>query len=370
MIENNHTIKLRHWLSPLAILYGIGVTVRNKLFDWGMLSSTEYPLPIISVGNINAGGTGKTPHIEHLVKLLSPTYNVAVLSRGYKRKTRGYRLATEHSTPREIGDEPYQIKQKFPHITVAVDGDRRRGIAELLKREPAIEVILLDDAFQHRYVAPSYSIMLMDYNRLITEDRLLPVGSLREPASSKTRANMVIVTKCPDNIKPMDFRIIYKHLDLFPYQQMHFTGLSYFDIKPLFSEESEGLTLAELATRKVLLVAGIANPAPFEHYMSERVEGYKLLTFSDHHNFSKGDIATITTELARLDKEGGVVVTTEKDAVRLAHLKELPEALRGKIYYLPLEIKFLQDREKMFHEKIIKHVESNKRNSAIHTQSR
>ncbi len=364
---NESSTKLRHWLAPIALLYGMGVALRNKLFDWGILSSTEYKLPVISVGNINVGGTGKTPHIEYLVKLLSTRYNVAVLSRGYKRKTSGYRLATELSTPSEIGDEPYQIKQKFPHITVAVDGNRRRGIAELLKLEPAIEVILLDDAFQHRRVNPSYSIMLMDYNRLITEDRLLPIGRLREPVSSKSRANMVIVTKCPDDIKPMDFRIIYKHLNLYPYQQIHFTGLAYFDIKPLFGDESENLTLASLAQRKVLLVAGIANPDPFEHYMSQQVEAYKLLTFSDHHNFSKGDIATIAAELAKLDNEQGVIVTTEKDAVRLAHIKELPQLLREKIYYLPLEVSFLQERELMFHEKIIKHVESNKRNSTIHS---
>lgn len=362
----NESLKLKPWLAPIAMLYGMGVALRNKLFDWGIFSSTEYDLPIISVGNINVGGTGKTPHIECLVKMLSPLYNVAVLSRGYKRKTSGYRLATELSTPTEIGDEPYQIKQKFPHITVAVDGNRRRGIAALLKLDPAIEVILLDDAFQHRRVSPSYSIMLMDYNRLITEDRLLPVGRLREPVSSKARANMVIVTKCPADIKPMDFRIIYKHLELFPYQQIHFTGLKYFDIKPLFAEEAAPLTLEQLVLRKVLLVAGIANPAPFEHYMSEQVAEYKLLSFSDHHNFSKGDIATITTELERLDCEQGVIVTTEKDAVRIAHIKNLPQQLREKIYYLPLEVNFLQDRETIFHEKIIKHVEANKRNSAIH----
>ena len=202
------SVKINHWLIPVSWLYGLGVEIRNKLFDWGILPAEEFDIPVISVGNLAVGGTGKTPHIEYLIELLGHKYHIAVLRRGYKRKSRGFILADDKSTAREIGDEPYQIKRKYPNITVAVDANRRRGIKQLKKQIPDIDVILLDDAFQHRYVTPLSSIVLTDYNRALHLDKLLPAGRLRESRHELSRANMVIVTKCPIDMKPIEYNII------------------------------------------------------------------------------------------------------------------------------------------------------------------
>ena len=213
------SVKIHHWLYPLSWLYGIGVCLRNKLFDWGWLRSKSFDIPVICVGNLAVGGTGKTPHTEYLIRLLqNEGINVAALSRGYKRKSKGYILATAESSAGKIGDEPYQIKSKFPDIRVAVDEDRCHGIEQLLKlKNPAVDAVLLDDAFQHRRVKAGLNILLTDFHRLLCDDVLLPAGRLREPAGGKNRAQIVIVTKCPDNIKPIDFNIITKRLHLYPY---------------------------------------------------------------------------------------------------------------------------------------------------------
>lgn len=225
---DEHFIKIHKWLYPASWLYGAAVMMRNKLFDWEVLQSKSFDIPIISVGNLAVGGTGKTPHTEYLIKSLCNQYNVAVLSRGYKRHTKGYVLATPESTARSIGDEPYQMHQKFPSVTVAVDEKRCHGIEKLLAlQKPSIDVILLDDAFQHRYVKPGLSILLTDYHRLFCDDTLLPAGRLREPISGKNRAQIVIVTKCPQDIKPIDYNIITKRLNLYPYQQLFFSSFRY-----------------------------------------------------------------------------------------------------------------------------------------------
>ena len=218
-------IKIREWLLPIAWLYGIGVRIRNWLFDTNILKSKSYDIPVISVGNITVGGTGKTPHTEYLIRLLEKRVKVAVLSRGYKRKSKGFVLATADTPMQDIGDEPFQMKEKFPNIYVAVDKDRRHGIEKLCDGQtaPGTGVVLLDDAFQHRYVKPGLNILLVDYHRLICDDKLLPAGRLREPQAGKDRANIVIVTKCPPDIKPMGFRVIKKNLKLFPYQALYFS---------------------------------------------------------------------------------------------------------------------------------------------------
>ena len=221
--------KINKWLLPASWLYGAVIKVRNKLFDSGILEERGYPIPIISIGNITVGGTGKTPHTEYLIRLLSKQWHVAVLSRGYKRKSEGFQLATKDTPMSVLGDEPHQIKQKFPNIYVAVDADRRHGIEQLMKETvaPGLDVILMDDAFQHRYVKPGLNILLVDHNRLLCDDALLPAGRLREPESSKERANIVIVTKCPKDMSPMDYRILTKKMDLYRYQQLYFTTLNY-----------------------------------------------------------------------------------------------------------------------------------------------
>lgn len=228
-------IRINKWLLPLSWLYGLAVRVRNALFDLGVLKSESFDVPVISVGNITVGGTGKTPHVEYLIDLLRHKCRVAVLSRGYKRKTRGYVVADSTATARTIGDEPYQMKHKFPDVTVAVDRDRRHGIRRLTEDKSAdgIDVVLLDDAFQHRYVKPGINILLVDYHRLIIYDKLLPAGRLREQLSGKNRADIVIITKCPADLKPMEFRVITKAMDLYPYQHLYFTRLDYGELHPL-----------------------------------------------------------------------------------------------------------------------------------------
>ena len=261
-------IKLNRKLLPLSWFYGLGVGFRNTLFEMGVLKSRSFSTPVISVGNITVGGTGKTPHVEYLIRLLKDKLNVAVLSRGYKRKSHGFVLADKDTPMRNIGDEPYQIKQKFPEVTVAVDAKRTRGIEKLTsdKTEKGVDVILLDDAFQHRYVKPGINILLVDYHRLVIYDKLLPAGRLREPIRSKDRADIVIITKCPKDLKPMEFRVITKAMELYPYQQLYFSTLEYDTLKPVFTEQTESTEqiqtgkLDSLSDKNVLLLTGIASP--------------------------------------------------------------------------------------------------------------
>ena len=226
-MDHNYT-KFRRLLFPFSFFYRIGVNIRNVFYDWGIFKSARYPIPVICIGNITVGGTGKTPHTEYLIELLQHDYKIAVISRGYKRKSKGFVLATTESRVSDIGDEPFQIKRKYPNVIVAVDGNRRRAIERLLNH-PDVRlrpsIILLDDAFQHRSVSPTLSILLIDNNRMIYEDSLLPTGNLREPAHATSRANIVIVTKCPSDIKPIDMRVISKHLNLYPYQSLFFTKI-------------------------------------------------------------------------------------------------------------------------------------------------
>lgn len=288
---DEHFIKIHKWLYPVSWIYGAVVTVRNKLFDWGFLRSKSFGVPVICIGNLSVGGTGKTPHTEYLIKLLRDNYHVAVLSRGYKRHSRGYVLATPQSTARSIGDEPYQMHTKFPSVTLAVDENRCHGIEQLLSiKEPSIEVVLLDDAFQHRYVKPGLSILLTDYHRLFCDDTLLPAGRLRESVNGKNRAQIVIVTKCPQDIKPIDYNIITKRLNLYPYQQLYFSSFRYGNLQPVFpSANSEidstvnELPLSALTNTDILLVTGIASPAPILEELKMYTDQIDSLSFDDHH---------------------------------------------------------------------------------------
>ena len=271
-------IKINEWLLPLSWLYGIGVRFRNMMFDIGILKSRRYDIPIISVGNITVGGSGKTPHVEYLISLLEKRAKVAVLSRGYKRKSRGYVLAKEDTAMRDIGDEPYQMKKKFGNIHIAVDKDRRHGIERLTsdRETKDTEVILLDDAYQHRYVKAGISILLVDYHRLIIYDRLLPAGRLREPQSGKSRADIVIVTKCPKDLKPMEYRVLQRAMGLYPYQKLFFTSIEYCGLKALFGNREMALSEIRKDTN-ILLLTGIASPdcdghqALFEEHSSDDV---------------------------------------------------------------------------------------------------
>jgi tetraacyldisaccharide 4'-kinase len=318
-LEGDH-IKINHWLLPLSWLYGLGVGIRNLMFDEGVLKSKSFDLPVICVGNITVGGTGKTPHTEYLIRLLSKTHQVAVLSRGYKRQSTGYVLATDNTPMTEIGDEPYQMKHKFPKIHMAVDRDRCHGIEQLMKPDvkPSAEVIILDDAYQHRYVKAGLNILLMDYHRLIYLDKLLPAGRLRESPSGMTRADIVIVTKCPTYITPMDRRGIEHSLNLQNWQKLFFTTYTYPD-----KLKSVG--------KRPLLVTGIASPRQIEYDLRKILPDLELMSFPDHHNFTDKDIKAI-----RQRAQGRTILTTEKDATRLHGLNNMK--------VIPIQVTFLNDQ--------------------------
>ena len=336
-------------LRPLSWLYGLGVGFRNLLFEAGILKSHSYATPVISVGNITVGGTGKTPHVEYLIRLLKDKTNLAVLSRGYKRKSSGFVLAGNDSTMYDIGDEPFQMKQKFPDITVAVDKKRTRGISRLIDGEAGkdIDVILLDDAFQHRYVKAGINILLVDYHRLIIYDELLPSGRLREPVGSKDRADIVIVTKCPPDIKPMDYRVITKAMALYPYQQLYFSTHEY-----------------DLADKHVLLLTGIASPEQMKLDLEKYAKTIQPLAFADHHHFKEKDISLINDTFSKLPSPK-CIITTEKDAVRLRTVEGLSNEVLQDLYVLPIRIKLMLDQEKSFNKHIIDYVRKNSRNSIL-----
>ena len=312
-------------LLPLSWFYGLGVGVRNLLFEMGVLKSRSFDIPVISVGNITVGGTGKTPHVEYLIRLLKEKMNVAVLSRGYKRKSSGFVLSDKDTPMRMIGDEPYQIKQKFPDITVAVDKKRTRGIDKLTEEGNGLDldVILLDDAFQHRYVKPGINILLVDYHRLLIYDRLLPAGRLREPIRAKDRADIVIVTKCPKDLNPMEFRVITKAMKLYPYQQLFFSSHDYDSPKGVFTGK---VFDGNLSGKNIMLLTGIASPEQLMHDLQELESQITPLTFGDHHNFSKKDVANINKTFASM-AEPKVILTTEKDATRLETASWLKERM-------------------------------------------
>lgn len=358
-------IKLNEWLRPLSWLYGLAVRFRNALFNVGILKSQAYDMPVIAVGNLTVGGTGKTPHVEYLIRLLQHSCRVAVLSRGYKRKTKGFVLAGANDNARTIGDEPFQMKRKFPKAIVAVDKNRRRGIEMLSDNNVAknVDVVLLDDAYQHRYVKPGINILLVDYHRLIIHDLLLPAGRLREPLSGKDRADMVIVTKCPKALKPMDYRVITKQMNLFPYQQLYFTTIDYEPLRQLFGKGRK--ELSDIAPNEhVLLLTGIASPRQMALDIEPYTKNIHTMAFADHHAFTKRDVERINKTFDDMPTPR-LIVTTEKDAARLGDADGLSDEARRNIFTLPVRIRFMLDQEESFNEKIIGYVRKNSRNSIL-----
>ncbi|WP_316929907.1 MULTISPECIES: tetraacyldisaccharide 4'-kinase [Sanguibacteroides] len=342
-------------LWPLSILYGLGVSIRNRLFNLGLLESKEFDVPIICIGNITIGGTGKTPHTESIINVLQKDHRVACLSRGYKRKTSGYILATENSTADEIGDEPKQIKNKFPDITVAVDADRVRGVKKLQQLPNPPDIIILDDGFQHRYVKADINILLIDYNRPIYKDHLLPLGRLREHHSALERANYVIITKCPSNITPIEKRIIYKNLKLKAYQELLFTTMKYGDITPLDGKSK----YLKNNNSVVLCVTGIAQPGPYQEHLKTLFGQVSFLTFPDHHRFTNNDIQKIIQEFNKMDQPDKYIFTTEKDATRLVSY-EFPDEIRERMFYIPIEPEFLTSKDQLI-KNIHNYAKQNKR---------
>ncbi len=290
-------------LYPFSLLYGLVVWIRNTLFDYEIIRSNEFPIPVISVGNITVGGTGKTPNIEYLVELLKDEFRVATLSRGYKRKTRNFILAGPDSDVYEIGDEPVQIKHKYPDIYVAVDRRRANGIRELMRKIPDLDVILLDDAYQHRYVKSGLSILLIDFNRPMSEDCLLPAGSLREQAYERRRANIILITKCPDRLKPIERRIIVNDLKLYPFQHLFFSKLVYGEPIPVFKDNLRPMSISEMksARPQILMVTGIAGPRLFKKHLRSISPQIAEITYPDHHFFTEKDMVRFTNKFEELE---------------------------------------------------------------------
>lgn len=348
-----------------SIAYGFITSIRNRLYDFRILKSVEFDIPVISVGNITVGGTGKTPHIEYLIRLLQPYFRVAVLSRGYMRKTTGFRLVETVSTVEESGDEPLQVKRNFPGAMVAVCEDRVNGVRELLKFKSPPDVILLDDAFQHRKITPGLSIVLIDYNKPLKEDYLLPLGRLRENPSQLRRANMILVTKCPDEVTPITRRIMAKDVYLFPYQELHFTKLEYGPLAGVFPE-APPVNLDSREKRPILMVTGIAAPEYMANYLTPFSSQLEILSFPDHHYYTKSDVVRIDEQFHKMKGTGKIIVTTEKDLTRLMGYQLLPNEIRQLLYCLPVRVAFPDQEGKVFDKKIKEYVGENKINRELH----
>jgi len=324
---------IRFLLFPIAVIYDLVTRVRNFLFDVGFFKSTAFDIPVIVVGNLSVGGTGKTPQIEYLIRLLKDEFNVAVLSRGYKRKTKGFIQLTQKHTAEEVGDEPLQFAKKFPEVTVAVDVDRVNGINNLIKRVNP-DVVLLDDAYQHRKVKAGFYVLLTKYSDLYTDDFLLPTGNLRESRKGAKRANCIIVTKCPNDISDEEQQKIVKKIHKEKHQQIFFTSIGYDDNL----QGSQVLSIDDLVTKKVFLITGIANPNPLLKYLSSKNIDYKHLKYPDHHNFSETEIQKIKklfNEESSVDK---ILLTTEKDYMRLKDKFD-------ELSYISIQTVFLEGQE-------------------------
>ena len=334
-------------LTPFSWADGAGVWVRNALFNVGWIKSRSYDdrVAVVSVGNITVGGTGKTPHVEYIIEQLCHTYRIAVLSRGYKRRTSGFILATDTMSPRDIGDEPYQIYRKFNGlITLAVCESRRQGIEQLMDLKPDLELILLDDGFQHRFVKPKVNIVLMDYSRPPYEDELLPLGTLREPMHRLLDSDMVIVTKCPSDLSPVTVRMIKQNLDLFPSTELFFSNVRYGDPRPVVPIPQPKLpSLRWLnADDLVVCVTGIANPKHFARYLKTFAAQVRLIHFDDHHEFTRRDFDFIFAELNKFTgAKRKFIVTTEKDAVRILNNPYYPPKMQDMVYFVPIKVGFL-----------------------------
>lgn len=339
MITLQHVI-----LRVLSWLYGIAVWLRNFAFDYGLfLKQRQFKVPVVVIGNIAVGGTGKTPHTEYLISLLLRNYRVGVLSRGYMRQTKGFVLANSHSTPSDIGDEPYQMYRKFyGQIKLAVCEDRCKGIEGLLKDNPEINIIVLDDAFQHRYVKPDISIVLMEFNHMPYEDKMLPLGRLREPMSSLKRASLLVITKTPADVQPLEYHMAKDALEAYPSQGPYFSKYEYSAPRSVFPEDVT--YLPDLSSYNegdlMLVVSGIANPRPFTKYLRQFGAKVKSIRFPDHHNFTRDDLDFIRKRFNEMPGYKKVILTTEKDAVRMAANPYFPQDLKQHIFYIPIHVEF------------------------------
>ncbi len=354
----------RGLLYPFSIIYGIITYVRNKLFDWKIFPSKSFDIPIISIGNISVGGTGKTPHTEYVIKLLQKKgYKVAVISRGYKRNTKGFVLADINSTARDIGDEPFQMKQKFQDLIVAVDEKRVRGIENLLLLHPEIDVILMDDAFQHRWVKPGLSILITGYFSPFTKDYLLPTGNLREYRTGAKRADLLVVSRAPVVLSPIVRREYMRSIQECKAENIYFSKVMHQKIKAF-----PGLDIKTQIDRvkSITVFTGIADPYLLENYLRKYCDYLDTIHFPDHFDYDLQDIDKIKDRYVNNFSRDKILVTTEKDVGRLLK-KDIVESIKDlPLYYVPIEVEFHGTDGERFDNKILNYVEENTRNRKIH----
>jgi len=340
---------VRILLFPFSLLYGAGISFRNWLYEAGYLKYTEFDFPVICVGNLSMGGTGKTPHVEYLIRLLSEKFRLAILSRGYQRKTSGYVQAEVTSTADAVGDEPAMLKRKYQHVAVAVSEDRALGVPQLLSSYPQTDVVILDDAFQHRSVRAGLNILLTSYENLFTRDYLLPAGTLREFRSAYKRAEFIVVTKCPLTLNEPDRESIRREIAPAKNQLVFFSFLNYGQ-PYLFTDASIRLSFDK--NYDVMLVSGIASSENLKRFIRPQVKNLYSFDFSDHHRFTRNDIETITEAFGNMESPTKLLLTTEKDAVRLLPYhawiidKKLP------IFVQPVSVEFFEEDKKLFDEEI------------------
>lgn len=347
MFSNLFLKSFRILLLPFSLIYWLAIIIRNWLYDTGIKQSTSFGLPLICIGNLSVGGTGKSPMAEYLVHLLNRKFKVAILSRGYKRRTKGYALAGETTTALEIGDEPMQFHQKFPGVPVAVGEKRIEAIPQLLHDRPAIEAIILDDAFQHRSVKAGLNILLTDYNNLFTRDFYLPTGDLRDLKKNYKRADIIIVTKCDAGLSAETKKKITTEINPLPQQRLYFAANEYGKPYHILGKE---ITVINEQT-EVLLVSGIANPGPLQKWLEANSASYTMLQYSDHHIFSVIDLNEIRKKFANMQAARKIILTTEKDAVRL--LKFAGEITALPFYVLPVRHHFLFNEGYKFNDQVI-----------------
>ncbi|MCD8385896.1 MAG: tetraacyldisaccharide 4'-kinase [Bacteroidales bacterium] len=349
-------------LLPISKIYGLVTAVRNLMFDLHILKEREFDVPVVVVGNLAVGGTGKTPHVEYIIEHLRHSYHIGVLSRGYKRGTHGFVMATRNSRPIDIGDEPYQIYHKFGcEVAVAVCEDRVKGITEMLRVDPHIDLIILDDAFQHRYVKPTVAVVLTEYGRPVFKDKLLPYGRLRESPKGMNRADIVVATKCPERVTALDLRIFEDNLKLMSGQKLFFSRYVYANLQPVFPEQAPPVAPSlEWLTEedRLLCVAGIANPKPFVKFIKRFKPKVRVNLYPDHHTFTRKDMATLQTRFETMEGKRNFIITTEKDAVRMMNCPYFPHDLKHAIYYLPVNVDFMRDESDTFVEAIRKTIKS------------
>ncbi len=340
------------FLYPFALIYGAVVWLRNRLYDSGVFASIEFSPPVICVGNLSVGGTGKTPHVEYLIRLLQYRFRVATMSRGYKRRTQGFMLADADTNALRIGDEPMQYHMKFPELVVSVAEERITGIPRLLQRRPDVEIVLLDDAFQHRSVKAGVNILITDYSKPFYKDHILPIGTLREKRSAYKRADVIIVSKCPPNLSKAEADEMVKRINPFPHQEVFFTRIQYDMPYDFFTKEP-----VNIKGLNTVLVCCIAKPEPLEAYIKEMAREVHTLSYADHHYFLSRDLEEIKAAYENWDVTNKVIVTTEKDAARLQLHEDKLREWGINIIVLPIEVSFLFNGGNKFDSVVLNYVE-------------